>query len=55
MVTLVAGKLQQEFTVEHAERLLKMRNNGGWKLEEKSTYIYSEKDGLKPRQNTPKD
>ena len=30
----------REFEVSHAERLLAMPNNGGWKLPENSQYLY---------------
>lgn len=39
-VTLVAGSLTREFELSHAERLLAMPNNGGWKLPEDSKYEF---------------
>ena len=50
-VTLVVPKynMQQEFGVEHAERLLDMGPalNGGWELPEDSKYYYDEENGLR--------
>lgn len=39
MVRLTANGITQEFTIEHAERLLSMPNNGGWKLNDKDYYL----------------
>lgn len=36
----------QEFEVTHAERLLRMRNNGGWVLPEKSNYQFDKENGI---------
>lgn len=51
MVTLVVPKynIEQEFGIEHAERLLDMgqRLNGGWELPSDSKYVYSEENGLR--------
>lgn len=50
-VTLVVPKynMSQEFSIEHAERLLDMGPvlNGGWELPEDSNYIYTEDYGLR--------
>lgn len=50
-VKLVVPKynLEQEFSREHAERLLDMglALNGGWELPEDSKYTYSEEYGLR--------
>lgn len=50
-VTLVVPKynMQQEFSVEHAERLLDMGPflNGGWELPNDSEYYYDEENGLR--------
>ena len=43
--------IQQDFTLEHAERLLLMPNNGGWKLPKDSKFELTE-NGLKYRSNT---
>ena len=50
-VTLVVPKynIEQDFGVEHAERLLDMgpHLNGGWELPKDSKYIYDEENGLR--------
>lgn len=50
-VMLVVPKysMKQEFSVEHAERLLDMGThlNGGWVLPADSNYIYDEENGLR--------
>ena len=40
------------FGFSHAERILKMDNNGGWKLPEKSPYKFTKKNGLKSKQSS---
>lgn len=40
MVKLEANDQIQEFTIDHAERLLNMGNNGGWKLPEDSQFKF---------------
>lgn len=51
IVTLVVPKynMEQEFSVEHAERLLDMgpHLNGGWELPKDSKYTYDEENGLR--------
>lgn len=50
-ITLVVPKynIEQEFGIEHAERLLDMGSqlNGGWELPADSNYIYDEENGLR--------
>lgn len=48
-VTLVVPEhnMEQSFSVEHAERLLRMKNNGGWQLPEKSKYTFDSKNGIR--------
>lgn len=50
-ITLVVPKhnIKQEFSLQHAERLLDMgtRMNGGWELPEDSNYYYDEENGLR--------
>ena len=50
-VKLVVPKynMEQEFGVEHAERLLDMGShlNGGWELPKDSKYTYDEENGLR--------
>ena len=50
-ITLVVPKygFKQEFSIEHAERLLDMGRelNGGWELPSGSNYFYDEENGLR--------
>lgn len=50
-ITLVVPKhnIKQEFSIEHAERLLGMgpQLNGGWELSSDSNYTYSEENGIR--------
>lgn len=50
-ITLIVPKynIEQEFGIEHAERLLDMgpQLNGGWELPADSNYIYDEENGLR--------
>ena len=46
-----AHGIEQEFEVGHAERLLRMKNNGGWELPKDSKYEYNETNGIKRRAN----
>lgn len=39
-VTLVANDVTREFEFSHAERLLRMPNNGGWHLPENSNFEF---------------
>lgn len=50
-VTLVANGVSRDFEFEHAERLLRMPRNGGWKLPEDSKYEFVE-NALHKRRNT---
>jgi hypothetical protein len=50
-VLLEVGKTQRKFEINHAERLLKMPNNGGWQLPKDSEYQLDEKNGLIRREN----
>lgn len=36
----------QEFEINHAERLLRMPNNGGWVLPANSQYTFNVKNGI---------
>ena len=36
----------EEFEINHAERLLRMPNNGGWQLPEDSPYYFDVKNGI---------
>lgn len=46
MVILQAGEVKQEFEINHAERILRMPNNGGWHLPEESNYLMDKLNGL---------
>lgn len=50
-ITLVVPKynMEQEFGIQHAERLLDMgpHLNGGWELPTNSNYTYDEENGLR--------
>ena len=49
-VTLVtADGAQQEFEINHAERILRAPNNGGWKLPDNSQYKFDYYDGITKR------
>ncbi len=41
-VTLAVGNVTQDFEFTHAERILRMRNNGGWKLPADSKFEFVE-------------
>lgn len=43
-VSLVANGVSKEFSVQHAERLLARKNNGGWKLPEQSEFNWNGKN-----------
>ena len=50
-VTLVANGVTREFEISHAERLLRMPNNGGWHLPESSKFEFNVDYGLRRRQD----
>lgn len=39
----------QEFDINHAERILRMPNNGGWRLPDNSPYQFDYYDGITKR------
>lgn len=39
--------LTEEFEIKHAERLLRMPNNGGWQLPEKTPFEFSKENGIR--------
>jgi hypothetical protein len=53
-VTLMANDVTREFEISHAERLLRMPNNGGWYLPENSKFEFVN-NGLRRRQDKKKD
>ena len=42
--------IKQDFEIDHAERILRMKNNGGWQLPENSKYVLTQ-HGLERRRN----
>ena len=45
----------REFDVIHAERLLKMQNNGGWQLPENSKFEFDRENGIRYKGNKKAD
>jgi len=43
-----------DYEISHAERLLRMRNNGGWRLPEKSTFEFVD-NGIRRKGNKKTD
>lgn len=53
---IVAGTdRREEFEIEHAERLLRLPNNGGWELPKDSKYQFSVDDGITTKRDKNKD
>lgn len=50
IVTLIANGVTRDFEMSHAERLLRMPNNGGWHLPENSKFEFVN-NGLQRRQD----
>lgn len=50
-VVLEAGELRREFEITHAERLLRMPNNGGWHFPQDSDFEITEQNGIELRRN----
>ena len=55
MVVLESVIGKREFDIEHANRLLAMKPNGGWHLPSDSEYIYTEGNGIEHQGNKRKD
>lgn len=49
------GDKRQEFEINHAERILRMPDNGGWHLPEDSKYRMDELNGLTIKRDKGKD
>ena len=47
-VVLVCNEhnIEREFNLAHAERILRMENNGGWQLPEDSEFTYTKENGI---------
>lgn len=43
--------MKKEFDVDHAERLLLMKNNGGWHLPSDSNFEFDKENGIRYRRN----
>lgn len=41
----------EEFEITHAERLLRLPNNGGWKLPEESEFKFDKENGIGYKRN----
>lgn len=50
-IVLQCGDKTQEFEVNHAERILRMPNNGGWMLPEDSNFQLDKVNGLTSKRN----
>lgn len=50
-VELQVKDTKQSFEIGHAERILRMPNNGGWDLPTDSKYTFDEKNGLTVKSN----
>jgi hypothetical protein len=50
-VVLQAGDVKQEFEVNHAERILRMPDNGGWHLPDDSNFSLDKVNGLTSKRN----
>ena len=46
-----AHNMKQVFEIDHAERLLRVPNNGGWQLPDDSEFEFNLSDGIKRNQN----
>lgn len=55
-IVLVAPQhnLKQEFEITHAERLLRLKNNGGWELPADSKFVF-DGNGIKLKSNKKRD
>lgn len=51
IVELQGGGKKQGFEVSHAERLLNLKNNGGWQLADKSEFTFNKANGTITRRN----
>lgn len=46
-------KITEPYEINHAERILRMPNNGGWQLPEDSEHTFDFNDGIGNRENKP--
>lgn len=56
LLEVSAHNMSKEFSVTHAEKLLRIKNNGGWALPKNSKYIFDLKNGItiKPNKKEPR-
>lgn len=47
--------LTDEFEIKHAERLLRMPNNGGWQLPKDSDFKFTNDNGIEYKRNKKAD
>lgn len=51
LLVVPSANMQREFEATHAERLLRMCNNGGWQLPEDSKFEFSKDYGIRFKRN----
>ena len=49
-IRLQVGGRIESFEIEHAERILRMRNNGGWHIDDDEKVEFT-KNGFRPKKN----
>lgn len=47
--------ITKEFEISHAERILRMPNNGGWRLSDDSRYQFDTLYGIRPISDKERD
>lgn len=57
LVTLECSAIgvTKNFEIAHAERILKMPNNGGWKLPKDSKFTFDDENGIRFIENKTRD
>ena len=57
LVTLECSEIvvTKDFEIAHAERILKMPNNGGWKLPKDSKFTFDNENGIRFIENKTRD
>ena len=50
-----AANSRQTFEINHAERLLRMPNNGGWQLPKDSDFKFTNDNGIEYKRNKKAD
>ena len=54
-ITLTANGVERSFEVSLAERLMRMKNNGGWGLPKTSKYEFTKENGFTAKRNKRED